>query len=202
MVTFEQLQKYKLYLQYLDVKLGEYFAEQAPYICCKKGCSLCCEKGEYPFTEVEFAYLMTGVQTLDKETVEKIDNNIKNLLKMAKENNGKKFLYACPFLIDKACSLYNFRGIICRSHGLAFFSKENHILVPACVDDGLNYSEVYDTKTGLISAEKYKKTGIKQEPLAHNVGVNYLTNNEITQKLGLNFGEIKPMYTFFETVKD
>ena len=197
MVSIEDIQKYRIYLEYLNKKLGEYFEEQSPYICCREGCSSCCEKGEYPFTEIEFAYLMIGVQTLDKETQINIEKNIETIKKQKELNKDKKFLYACPFLINKKCSLYEYRGIICRSHGLAFFSKDNHILVPACVEDGLNYSNVYDFETGAISSEKYKKTGISQEPLAHNVGVYYLTKNEITKELGLDFGEVKPMYKFF-----
>ena len=140
---------------------------------------------------------MIGVQTLDKETFSKIEQNMFKIKEDKKNCKEKKFLYACPFLIDKKCSLYEYRGIICRSHGLAFFSKDKHILVPACVDEGLNYSNVYDFETKMISSEKYKKTGIEQEPLAHNVGVYYLTDNEITETLGLKFGEIKPMCEFF-----
>lgn len=197
MVTFEDIQKYRIYLQYLEKKLGEYFKEQSPYIFCKAGCSSCCEKGEYPFTEIEFAYLMIGVQTLNKETFNKIEQNMFEVKQQKQNCKEKKFLHACPFLVDKKCSLYDYRGIICRSHGLAFFSKDKHILVPACVDEGLNYSNVYDFDTKTISSEKYKKTGIEQEPLAHNVGVYYLTDNEITETLGLDFGEIKPMSDFF-----
>ena len=198
MVSYEDIEKYRIYLKYLDGKLGEYFKEQSPYIFCKAGCSSCCEKGEYPFTEIEFSFLMLGTQTLDKTTVFRIEENIKKIRADKKRNKDKKFLHACPFLIDKKCSLYDFRGIICRSHGLAFFSKNENILVPACVDEGLNYSNVYDFENRTISSEKYKQLGIKQEPLAHNVGVYYLTDNEITKTLGLNFGEIKPMYEFFK----
>lgn len=199
MVDIEDIRKYQIYLQYLEKKLGEYFEEQSPYIYCKAGCSSCCEKGEYPFTELEFAYLMIGVQTLDKFTQQKIEQNMVRIRKEYEENTDKKFLHACPFLVDKKCSLYNFRGIICRAHGLAFFSQNKNILVPACVDEGLNYSNVYDFETGKISSEKYKQTGIEQEPLAHNVGVYYLTDNEITKSIGLDFGEIKPMFEFFKS---
>ena len=197
MADVNALQKYRIYLQYLEKKLGEYFQEQSPYIFCKAGCSSCCEKGEYPFTEIEFSYLMLGVQTLSPDTIKKIEANIEQIRKDKAECKEKKLLHACPFLIDKKCSLYDFRGIICRSHGLAFFDKDQHLLVPACVDEGLNYSNVYDFENRTISSEKYKATGIKQEPLAHNVGVYYLTNNEITKELGLDFGEIKPMAHFF-----
>lgn len=197
MATVEDLNKYRIYLEYLEKKLGEYFTEQAPYIFCKAGCSSCCEKGEYPFTEIEFSYLMLGVQTLSPEIIQKIEENIEKIRQDKKNNKEKKFMHACPFLIDKKCSLYQFRGIICRSHGLAFFDKNKKLLVPACVDEGLNYSNVYDFENKTISSEKYKATGIEQEPLAHNVGVYYLTDNEITKMLGLDFGEIKPMCEFF-----
>ena len=89
MVTFEDIQKYRIYLQYLEKKLGEYFKEQSPYIFCKAGCSSCCEKGEYPFTEIEFAYLMIGVQTLDKETFNKIEQNMFEV-KQQKQNCKEK----------------------------------------------------------------------------------------------------------------
>lgn len=197
MVNIEDIQKYRAYLQYLDKKLAEIFAEQSPYIYCKEGCSSCCEKGEYPFTEIEFAYLMIGVQTLPKEIFLQIESNMKKIKESKEKCKDKKFLYACPFLINKKCSLYEYRGIICRSHGVAFFSQDKKILVPACVDEGLNYSNVYDFEKQMISSEKYKETGITQEPLAHNVGVYYLTKNEITDSIGLNFGEIKPMCAWF-----
>jgi len=197
MISVEDIQKYRAYLKYLDKKLGDIFKEQAPYIFCKEGCSSCCEKGEYPFTEVEFAYLMLGVQKADKTTCEIIENNMKKIKEDKLKNKDRKFLYACPFLINKKCSLYEYRGIICRSHGVAFFSQNKQLLLPACVDEGLNYSNVYDYDTQKISDEKYRASGIKQEPLAHNVGVYYLTNNEATQAIGLDFGEIKPMCDWF-----
>jgi len=197
MITLEDIQKYRAYLKYLDKKLGAIFEEQSPYIFCKEGCSSCCEKGEYPFTEIEFAYLMIGVQGVNKETFEQIEQNMKKIKEDKSNNKDKKFLYACPFLINKRCSLYEYRGIICRSHGVAFFSQNNQLLVPACVDEGLNYSNVYDFEKQEISGEKFHQLGIKQEPLAHNVGVYYLTKNEMTEAIGLDFGEIKPMYEWF-----
>ena len=198
MVNIDDIRKYELYLQFLEKKLKSFFEEQAPYIYCKEGCSYCCEKGEYPFSEIEFAYLMMGVRTLDAATVQVIENNILELKKQKESANpDKPFMHQCPFLVNKRCSLYNFRGIICRSHGLAFFSRKGKLMVPACVDFGLNYSSVYDFDTGTISNEKYQKSGIKQEPLAHNVGVHYLTNNDFLKSIGLDFGEIKPMLYWF-----
>ena len=197
-VSFEDIQKYELYLSYLEKKLGAFFQEQSPYIFCKEGCSYCCEKGEYPFTEIEFAYLMLGTRELNKETFEEVEKNMLQIKKEKSEYKGEKaFMYKCPFLINKRCCLYKYRGIICRTHGLAFFSKDNKLLVPACVDKGLNYSNVYDYENDTISDEKYHKTGIKQEPLAHNVGMHFMTNNDFINSIGLKFGEIKPMIDWF-----
>lgn len=198
MVTEDDLKKYELYLIAINKQLDKFFAEQKPYICCKEGCSYCCEKGEYPYSEIEFAYLMIGVRSLLPETVKEIENNIVEIKKLRENSTDKPFMYKCPFLIDKKCSLYNYRGIICRTHGLAFFNKEQKIRVPACVDRGLNYSKVYDFNAKTISKEKYLKLGIEQEPLAHNVGLFFMTNNSLTKELELDFGEIKPMFDWFE----
>lgn len=198
MVTEEDILKYEYYLTAIQKQLGAFFEEQAPYIFCKEGCSHCCEKGEYPFSEIEFAYLMIGVRTLAPETVAQIEKNILEVKSEREHYSGDEaFMYECPFLINKRCSLYNYRGIICRTHGLAFFSKEQKLLVPACVDKGLNYSNVYDFEKGCISDEKYSQSGIEQEPLAHNVGLYFMVNNSLTKELKLDFGEIKPMVDWF-----
>ena len=70
--------------------------------------------------------------------------------------------------------------------------------MPACVDLGLNYSNVYDFENRTISDEKYAETGIEQEPLAHNVGLHFMTDNTFTKEIGLDFGEIKPMLEWFQ----
>ena len=198
MVTEEDILKYEYYLTAIQKQLGVFFEEQSPYIFCKEGCSHCCEKGEYPFSEIEFAYLMIGVRTLVPETVAQIEKNILEVKSEREHYSGDgAFMYKCPFLINKRCSLYNYRGIICRTHGLAFFSKEQKLLVPACVDKGLNYSNVYYFEKGCISDEKYSKSGIEQEPLAHNVGLYFMINNSLTKELKLDFGEIKPMVDWF-----
>lgn len=197
MITLEDLKKYEAYLKYLNEKLGKFFQEQSPYIFCKEGCSHCCESGEYPLSEVEFAYLNLGARTLPLEVFQQIDKNIEQIKAEKLNFQGEKFLHQCPFLINKRCSLYNFRPIICRSHGLAFFSKENKIMVPDCVDKGLNYSNVYDTERRTISTEKFDATGNTQEPLAHNVRLGFLTDNDITNGLGLDFGEIKALIDWF-----
>ena len=124
---------YKDFLDNLDKRLEEYFSTHKEFIGCKPGCSSCCEKGDYPLSRIELEYLMQGFIGLDDEIKIRVQNNIKNV-----EKGG-----VCPFLINKRCSVYPYRPIVCRVHGLAYICKENVVKVPYCVNEGKNYYSVY-----------------------------------------------------------
>lgn len=147
---------------------------------------------------VEFAYMTVGAKMLPLEIVAEIEKNMFRI-KDEKENYSGDdiFRHECPFLVNNRCSVYTHRAIICRTHGLAFFSAKGKLLVPACVNEGLNYSNVYDFENESISVEKFKALGVEQEPLAHNVGLSFMANNDLTEKLELDFGEFKPMHKWF-----
>ncbi len=198
MVTIEDIEKYELYLKFMDRQLAKFFQEQSPYIFCKEGCCSCCQNGEYPVSAVEFSYMLIGSKMLSLELVAQIEQNIFKVKEEKDNYQGEDiFRYACPFLLNNRCSIYNNRPIICRTHGLAYFSAKGKLLVPACVNEGLNYSNVYDFDLNSISVEKFKELGVEQEPLAHNVGLSFMSNNDLTEKLELDFGEFKPMYKWF-----
>lgn len=114
-------------------KIEDYFEEHKEFICCKAGCSSCCEKGDYPVTEDELKQIMLGYSALDNDSKIRVQNNIKKM-----ERGG-----ACPFLLDKLCSIYPYRPMICRIHGLAYITKNNIVKVPYCAQEGKNYSKVY-----------------------------------------------------------
>ncbi|MDR1167657.1 MAG: YkgJ family cysteine cluster protein [Heliobacteriaceae bacterium] len=184
--------KYIRYLKTIDKKLSGFFESQKPYIFCKEGCSFCCETGEYPYTLVEIQYLMLGFHQLAPEIQFEILEKI-NKLKEAKRTHKGKFMHECPFLTDKRCSVYNFRGLICRTHGLAFYDSKGKLRVPECIHQGLNYSNVYDTEKGVMSSELFKASGFETEPVSFNLSRKFLLNNEATQYLELDFGEEKAL---------
>jgi len=124
---------YEKFIQHLDERLKRYFKEQEQYICCKEGCSLCCERGDYPLTEPELHYLMQGYISLDNNTKRLVQDNFKQMKK------GE----ACPFLINKKCSVYKHRPIVCRVHGLAYREKPHLIKLPHCAELGMNFKGVY-----------------------------------------------------------
>lgn len=164
---------YEDFLVDLDKRLHQYFESHREYINCCLGCSSCCEKGDYPLSNIELEYLMHGFMTLNDETKIKVQNNIKNI-----KQGG-----VCPFLINKECSVYPFRPIICRVHGLAYICKDNVVKVPYCVNDGKNYANVYENG---------------------EITINPVLENLDTQNVLKDFelGEIRNLYDWIKDDKD
>ena len=160
---------YQQFLSEFDERLEKYFEAHKEFLHCKPGCSSCCEKGDYPLSKTELEYLMQGFIALDDELKIKIQNNVKNMVK------GE----ACPFLIDRKCSVYPFRPIVCRVHGIAYICRDNVVKVPYCTNDGKNYSKVY--KDGEITIN----------PVLENLD----TPNVLKD---LDFGGIKDLYDWIK----
>ena len=167
------LVRYSEFLKELDEYLSKLFEEQKQYICCKKGCSACCEQGDYPFSRLEYDFIMIGFSKLPVKIQLKIKENIKDI-------KGKKS-YKCPFLIDKECCMYERRGIVCRTHGLAYL-KNGIVKLPECANEGLNYSSVFnsDTKEILIN-----------NPINISLRTDDLFKSNMAQKYDLQCGEIR-----------
>jgi Fe-S-cluster containining protein len=156
---------YKSFLNKFDKKLERYFNQYKEYIFCKPFCSSCCEKGDYPLSELELRYLMQGYAKLDSKTKIAIQENLQTIKKGAQ----------CPFLINKLCAVYEFRPIICRVHGLAYFCKDKLVKLPYCVNFGKNYSEAYSD--GKISLE----------PISENLDTQSVLSE-------FEFGEMRNLY--------
>ena len=189
---------YLAYLEFLNTKLNKFFASQKPYIFCKQGCACCCRQAQFPYSAIEFRYLLGGALTLNAETQKKIEANIKAVLEKKKKYRGKKFLYDCPFLIDNSCSVYAYRGVICRTFGLMTNTENQKIKAPFCAFKGLNYSNVLNLRKKTISVRKFKKLNTTSEPLGFNVSYKYLTGEDYEHAFNLKFGESKPLIDWFE----
>lgn len=193
------LKNYGLYLYHITNKINEFFERQKAYIFCKEGCSKCCEEGEYPWSNIEYQYLMEGFNKLPNETKKIIIAETRKLKEEKKKFIGERFMHKCPFLINKVCSVYEHRGIICRSFGLLTKNAKNgHVKVPFCYGMGLNYSNVYDEKQNILSNEKYKELGIDTPPNCYNVDYAFLTDDVFARGYGFEFGEKKPLLDFLE----
>lgn len=181
------LKRYEEFLNVLDVKLAEYFKSHEEFISCKKGCSGCCECGDYPFSRLEAEYIMTGYISLTPDKQKLVKQNIKELISTRKNFKGKRFSYKCPFLINSECVVYKYRGLVCRTYGLAYVS-DNYVHLPDCANKGLNYSKYYNPQIGEI---------ILNNPIKEDLHIDKLLKSELAQKYNLEGGEIRPLIEWF-----
>lgn len=193
MTEFNLLKRYQIFLHTLNKELQKMFENQSEFIKCKEGCSYCCERGEYPFSELEFQYLMEGYNQLPSETQEIIIENIKKINSEKAQNTEDVFMHECPFLINHRCALYNNRGIICRTFGLLCEHEDEHLTIPFCHEIGLNYDNVYDKEKGQIINERNGVLLSKTEPKAFRISRNNIMNLSIAKNLNLDWGISKTM---------
>ncbi len=189
------LEHYIAYLNFLTGRLTRFFDKQKPYIFCKKGCGLCCQNAQFPYSQIEFEYLMKGFEKLDSLFQEKVTQNIKNIIEAKNNFTGEKFKYNCPFLVDNVCSVYEYRGIVCRAFGLMNLGENGGKEMPFCCFKGLNYSNIMEGK--YISAPKYRELGVSEPPLAFNVSYDFLTDAAFEKLFDFKFGDKMPMIDWF-----
>ena len=202
------LENYLIYLEFITKKIHKFFEEQRDYIFCKKGCGKCCKKAQFPYSKIEFELIYQGLLDLkpeiQKEVLDKVDDVIKEKQLHNEQHPDEKFRYDCPFLINNECSVYVYRGLICRTFGLMTFlpNEEKTPNIPFCAYEGLNYSNVLNEVENNISEEKYSQQEHSDEPKAYNVDYKTLINEEIAQGFGFDFGEVKPLIEWFIDWKD
>jgi len=197
MDKFTEIKNYQGYLMFLESKLTKFFNSQKPYIFCKRGCGKCCQNAHFPYSQIEFDYLMLGYSGLDFVTRQIVDENITRTIELKRQTNDEKYRYDCPFLINNECSVYPYRGIICRAFGLMTNGQDGSTKVPFCAYQGLNYSNVIDEKTDCVSLEKFKALGVEEEPLGFNVSYNFLTDEDFEKSFNFKFGEKKSLIDWF-----
>jgi len=193
--TAEDFMYYKQYLNTISTVLNGYFEHQKDYICCKEGCSHCCETGQYPYSDIEFKYLLLGFFKVEINEQQKIIKRIKTLKEDYRNcKNKKDFSHRCPFLNENGvCTVYEHRGLICRTFGLITLHNDGKYTLPFCYSLGLNYSKVYDGETKKIDYDKVKAFGYKNWPEAHRTNLKTLMSKEMFEGEPLNFGELKPL---------
>ena len=187
------LNRYEKFLEEFDDILEKLFEQHYQYIKCKKGCSLCCSMGDYPYSWLEFSYLTKGFLTLPTSTKALVQKNIKKLLEEKEKFQKDRFEHKCPFLINDECCVYKYRGIICRTFGLCYFDDvKGYVRLPGCVYNGLNYSKVYDIEN--------KTLNIKSIPRI-NLRIDKVLTSAQAKKYRLDYGQIRPMLDWIKSSK-
>ena len=93
----------------------------APIATCKGvGCSYCCTNSEISVSLLEAQYICESVPWVTmREPLPTLANSL--LVKIAQGKKSTKKLGDCPFLLNGACSVYQYRPLACR----AYFSVDN-----------------------------------------------------------------------------
>ena len=184
---FENFEKF---LKSVDEDLVKIFDYQKEYLCCKKGCSFCCEDGDYPLSELEFAYLQEEYNKLDEATKKQINENIE---KIKKENTES---YVCPYLINHSCSVYSHRPFVCRTFGVLTEDAKGNPAFPKCATMGLNFSKIYDEEKQHLSFELVEKNGFEIFPKIFRLNNKVVMNLPLAKELDIDFGEAKRLIDF------
>lgn len=187
------LENYETLLDFIMPAIDRKFENQKEYIACTKGCAHCCKTVSMPFSEIEFEYMKQGFRSLSDEDQKEVLNKVKNII----ENEGEP---ACPFLKNDVCSIYKYRGLICRTFGLLLINEDGEHTVPFCVHKGLNYAKIFDEETQKLSVEKYEEQGYTNEPTFHTLSREQIFNLGITKDLGITSGESKPLLEWLKTL--
>ncbi len=190
-MNFPNFENFEKFLESVDSDLKKIFDYQKEYIFCKKGCSLCCENGDYPLSELEFEYIKMAYNKLDETTRLQIDKNVEKI------KSEKKELYCCPFLINKSCSIYNHRPFVCRTFGVLTEDAKGNPAYPSCAVNGLNFSQIYDKEKKHLSADLVAKGGFKIFPKIFRLNNKVIMNLPLAKELNIDFGEAKRLIDFF-----
>jgi Fe-S-cluster containining protein len=102
----QHLRDYQALLALVDQLGGCVQQKYAAHIACKKGCDLCCRN--LSIFPVEALSLALALQQLPSTMQQRIHQKAAAAISDM----------SCPLLEEQACTLYAFRPIICRTHGL------------------------------------------------------------------------------------
>ncbi len=105
-------------------RMGKAYGEAAAcygFTC--KGCDEnCCEERFYHHTLAEFLYLLRGIQSCDEQTRLAIFSRSRTVTERyrADDASGQAQRIMCPLNQNGLCSLYEYRLMICRLHGVPY----------------------------------------------------------------------------------
>ena len=91
--------------QEIDEKCEALHKMHTDHTKCKKGCDQCCMN--FNLLPIEFEYIQKNLKKKHRE--------------LAPTSNNDE----CKFLINHICSIYEFRPIICRTHGLPILNMDD-----------------------------------------------------------------------------
>ncbi|NOR73881.1 MAG: hypothetical protein GQ525_01850 [Draconibacterium sp.] len=133
-------ERYILLRDEIDNKSMKIETEHTKQMECKKGCDMCCM--DYKILPIEYHFIINDL---------KIKKIVPEISALTKEEGG------CIFLINHACTIYNQRPVICRTHGLPllFMNGNSEWELSACDLNFKNYNFEDFTLDNTFPQDKY-----------------------------------------------
>lgn len=120
---FESIESYKDFIYKIDQLIEEIKQEYPDDINCQEGCCGCCNN-IFNISIIEGIYLQEGFKKLNYEIQDTIIKNLHSIKKSIEETPDKKEFIHCPLLLNKRCSLYAYRPVICRTFGYPMVDEQ------------------------------------------------------------------------------
>ncbi|MBV6432165.1 MAG: hypothetical protein IANPNBLG_02301 [Bryobacteraceae bacterium] len=111
---------------------------------CRRGCSDCCHQ-LFQITEIEAAWISHGIRLLAPELRARLTEKARTYIedrRLLVSRGGEPEAWgslpapgarlACPALEDGACSIYEYRPLICRKFGIPLYNPDKPGRVFAC----------------------------------------------------------------------
>jgi len=116
-MQYDAFARYMELLKKVDAFTASVLQEHGNHINCRRGCDECCRRS-FSIFAVEALNLKAGFDLLSKQMRRLILNN------MGYYNHAGS---PCPLLHNSGCLLYEYRPVICRTHGLPV--RSSHIRI-------------------------------------------------------------------------
>ncbi|MCU4166184.1 YkgJ family cysteine cluster protein [Carboxylicivirga caseinilyticus] len=167
----EQLDSYYALRNEIDSYVDYLWDEHQNHMACKKGCDLCC---------LDFDVFPVEFDAIKKQ----IEKEYPEILKADRQKNDEG---ACAYLKNHACTIYNARPIICRTHGFPLVNMNeagDEWELSFCHLNFTNVEDDYFDDENIFEQDTYnsKLFVLNKAYLEANPGLNYSEKDLIPLK--------------------
>jgi uncharacterized protein len=117
---------------------------------CRRGCSHCCKEVPPPLSTSEWKVVLEHLRTMPPDLVQQVlgralelyERNAERIEELEREPErfdelARDLGFACPFLVDEACSIYPARPHACRLYGNSFIPSRGKMYACHLVEEAL-----------------------------------------------------------------
>lgn len=180
---------YHQLIRFCDHFFHQVQVEYSSEIKCSPGCYTCCQLQTVCALEAVYLYtglIVLGRKELNSSGVNKITEPIEpaDRIDLIETGGGEGEDRYCPFLAQNICTVYEYRPIICRTHGLALLY--NSINEDRQVDDDINNDDINKGERFISHCHlNFKENKADLMPLQHILDMETINLNLMRLNLAM-----------------